>query len=135
MLSQISTGQAFDVGVFNRDSTKAIDQPAEECVQVIPPPVGEAGVATGQSGNTLAPCLGASFTTSDGTLAAAQPLGGGFRPFRTRLRLPVAQRNEAAESEVDADAIRSGSICSVHLDVKQRGCPECACPSTRARTS
>ena len=121
VLGQHCASQAFDVEVFDRYPAKPIDDIAGNLVQVMSSTVSDVGMEPRRGRLALLPGVGAAFAPGDSALPAPKLFGGALRPVWPLLGLSVAQGNQAGESEIDSDAIRTGALDNVNRDVKDDG--------------
>lgn len=102
-LGKHSCRQSFDIQVLHSEMREAVNQRPGQFVREIPPLTSNVGRQSRDTKLRLCAPLAAAPATRNGTLAAAQPLGGGARVLRCRHRLAIGQRHQGREAEVEAN--------------------------------
>ena len=110
--------EAFDVEIFDRDATEAIDDCTTLLVQEVAAGAGDVRLMRCDGELALAADVRASLAPSERTLKATKLALGALREVRAIDSLAVAERDEAAQADVDADALGAGTLDGCDLDVK-----------------
>lgn len=116
VLGEHPARHAFDVEIFNRDTTEAVDQVATDLMQHVAPTVGDARLISRQCGLALASDVRSTLAPRQRSLAPSEALGSFLGPAGPVYRFAIGQGHKRCKTKVKANAIRSRTVDDFNLD-------------------